>query len=52
MPEVVYASEEGAAVRMELLESLRSLKTNPTMPTLQAIDISSGGSFLRWTADA
>jgi hypothetical protein len=45
MPEVVRAAEEGAAVRTELLESVR--KANPT---LQAVTIFSS-SILRWRAD-
>ncbi|KAH9172089.1 hypothetical protein EDB89DRAFT_1906372 [Lactarius sanguifluus] len=45
MPEVVHVVEEGGAVRLELLESLR--KANPTLGLITDVF----GSFLKWTAD-
>ncbi|KAH9008745.1 hypothetical protein EDB85DRAFT_1903873 [Lactarius pseudohatsudake] len=45
MPEVVHVAEEGGAVRLELLESLR--KANPTLRLVTVFS----GSFLKWTAD-
>ncbi|KAH9174014.1 hypothetical protein EDB89DRAFT_1904961 [Lactarius sanguifluus] len=45
MPEVVHVAEEGGAVRLELLESLR--KANPTLGLVTDVF----GSFLKWTAD-
>ncbi|KAH9030032.1 hypothetical protein EDB85DRAFT_1891765 [Lactarius pseudohatsudake] len=45
MPEVVHVVEEGGAVRLELLESLR--KANSTLRLVMVFS----GSFLKWTAD-